>query len=187
MKRSTATIMLLLISITLSSCGQRGVSTDGFIEYNSNEFITENSTLADRIPVFTVNYPPDWGHHWVGDSGVIALLIASGDLQAAWREQDYTGARMLIIPAPYSGQELTEFFYSTLDARTKLDGKKTEINGQQAAIAEYTRRENSYIEVVIVKGDRALLVVADFPIERESEFRSIVEATINTIEMEAKK
>ena len=78
---------------------------------------------------------------------------------------------------------MTEFFYSTLDARRPLDGRETTINGQDAAWAEYSRDENSVIEVVIVKESWAILIVADYPAEKEGEFRPLVEATIQTIKI----
>ena len=83
MNGKLATIILLIMSIALSGCAQKGKNTAGFTEYNSTEFLNANEELSDRIPVFTVKHPPGWAHHWVGDSGVIALLIASGDLEAA--------------------------------------------------------------------------------------------------------
>ena len=184
MNRKLATFMLVLMSIALFGCAQKGESTAGFIEYDSTEFLNANEELSERIPVFTAKYPPNWAHHWVGDSGVIALLIASDDLEAAWKDRDYTSARMLIIPVPYSGQELTEFFYSTLDAHIPHEGTKMEINGQDAAWTEYARNEHFYIEAVIAKKDWAILVFADYPAEKEGEFRALIEATIHTIKVD---
>jgi hypothetical protein len=178
------TIIILLMSVTLSSCAQKESIADSFVEYDSTEFITENSNLSDRIPVFSVKYPPDWEYAWVGDSGVIALLISSGDAEAAWLGQDHSGATMMIIPIPYSGEELTDLFYSTLDAGKALEPSTTTIiNGQDAARAEYTRKENLFIEVVIARENWALPIVSYFPTEKETEFRPLIEAIITTIEI----
>jgi len=177
-------IISLLMSILLSSCGQGKSIADSFKEYDSTEFINENNDLSDRIPVFSVKYHPDWEYGWVGDSGVIALLISSGDVNSAFFGQDDSGAFMMIIPAPYSGEKLTDMFYSTLDAHRVLEpSKTTSINGQDAALAEYTRNGDLVIEAVIVREKWVLLVVAQFPTEKEVEFRSIIESMINTLEI----
>jgi PBP1b-binding outer membrane lipoprotein LpoB len=47
------------------------VSADSFIEYDSTAYISENG-LSNRIPVFSVKYPPEWKYGWFGDSGIIA-------------------------------------------------------------------------------------------------------------------
>jgi hypothetical protein len=184
MNTKITTIIILLMSVTFSSCGQRESIADSFIEYDSTELITENNDLSDRIPVFSVKYPPGWGYAWVGDSGVIALLISSGDLEAAWLGQDYSGATMMIIPVPYSGEKLTELFYSTLDAGRAMEPSTTTIvNGQGAALAEYTRKGNLFIEAVIVRAKWALLIVSHFPTEKETEFRPLLEVMISTLEI----
>ena len=184
MDTKITTIIILLVSIILSSCGQSESIADTFIEYDSTEFVTENDDLSDRIPVFSVRYPPDWEYAWVGDSGVIALLISSGDIEAAWKMQDYTGATMMIIPIQYSGEKLTDLFYSTLDTGRALEpSRTTSINGQDAAWAEFTRNENLFIEVVVVRAEWGLTVFAYFPTEKETEFRPLLEAIISTIEI----
>ena len=181
-------IILLLISFILSSCGQRGSIADNFLEYDSTEFITENTEsdfLSDRIPVFSVKYPPEWEYTWAVDSGVIGLIISSGDIEAAWKMQDYPGARIMIIPIQYSGEKLTDLFYTILNGwhRTLEPSTTTTINGQDAAWAEYTDKGNLYIEAVIIQAKWALLIVADFPTEKETEFRPLMEAIISTIEI----
>ena len=183
--RYKITIIILLISIILSSCGQRKSIADNFIEYDSTEYITKNNNLSDRIPVFSVKHPPEWEHGWVGDSGVIAFLISSEDLEAAFLGRDDSGTVFMIIPIPYSGEELTDLFYTILNGshRTLEPSTTTTINGQDAAWAEYTDKNNLYIEVVIARAEWALLVVAYYPAEKEIEFRSLIEATISTIEI----
>jgi hypothetical protein len=177
-------IIILLMSFILSSCGLRESIADSFIAYDSTEFIAENNDLSDRIPVFSVKYPPDWEYGWVADSGVIALLISSGDVKTAFSRQDYSGAFMMIIPAPYSGEKLSDMFYATLDAGKVLEpSKMTSINGQSAAIAEYIRNGNLVIEAVVVRAKWALLIVSQFPTEKETEFRPLIDAMISTLEI----
>jgi Tol biopolymer transport system component len=179
-------ITLLPLSAILSGCEQKETITDSFVEYDSIEFLAEHRDLSERIPLFSVKYPPEWSYGWVGDSGIIALLLASGDLNAAWTMQDYSGASLMIIPIPYSGQKLTDMFYTTLDSGNILgSATTTTINGQDAARAEYTRKENSVTEAVIVQENWGLLIVAQFPIEKEEEFRPFVDAIINTIAISA--
>jgi len=69
--------IVLLVCLMLSSCGQGESLVESFAEYNSTEVIIEHPDVSNRIPVFSVKYPPDWKYGWVGDSGVIALLISS--------------------------------------------------------------------------------------------------------------
>ncbi|MFA9402759.1 MAG: hypothetical protein ACERKY_06790 [Anaerolineales bacterium] len=177
-------IIILLMSFILSSCEQRESIADSFLEYDSTEFISENNDLSDRIPVFSVKYPPEWEYGWVGDSGVIALMISSGDVEAAFFGQDDSGAFMMIIPIPYSGEKLTDMFYTTLNAGGVLEpSKTTRINGQNAAKAEYTRKEDAFIEVVIARGEWALLIVAQLPTEKATEFRPLIEAMISTLDI----
>ena len=163
---------------TLTTDTQGASITDGFLQYDST------NDVSDRIPVFSVKYPPGWEYAWVGDSGVIALLISSGDIEAAWLGQDESGALMMIIPAQYSGEKLTDLFYTTLDTGIVLEPTKTtSINSQDAAIAEYTRKGNLVTEAVIVRSKWALLIVAHFPIEKETEFRPLIDAMISTLEI----
>lgn len=177
-------IIILLVGFILSSCEQRESITNSFIEYDSTEVIIENSYLSDRIPAFSVKYPPDWEHAWFGDSGVIGLLISSGDIEAAWKTPDYPEAKMMIIPIQYSGEKLADIFYSTLDTGRALEpSKTTSINGQEAAWAEYTRIEKLFIEVVVARENWALLIVSDIPTEKGTEFRPLIEAIISTIEI----
>lgn len=184
MSIKTTTILILIMSVTLSSCRQVESIEDDFIEYDSTEFITGNIDVSDRIPVFSVKYPPDWEHAWVVDSGVIALLVSSGDIEAAWRMQDYPGAFMMIIPIPYDGEKLTDLFYSTLNAGKALEPSTTTfVNGQDAALTEYTRGEGMFIEGVIARARWALLIVANFPTEKEATFRPFIEAMIRTLEI----
>jgi len=183
--RTKFSIIILFISVILSSCGQRESIADNFIEYNSTEYITKNNNLSDRIPVFSVKHPPEWEHGWVGDSGVIAFLISSGDLEAAFFGRDDSGASFMIIPMPYSGEELTNLFYTILNGwhRTLEPSTTTTINGQDAAWAEYTDKDDLYIEAVISRAKWALLIVAHFPTEKETDFRPLIEAAIRTIEI----
>jgi hypothetical protein len=175
-------ITLLALSAILSGCGQKESITDSFVEYDSTEFLAEHQDLSERIPLFSVKNPPKWENSWVGDSGVIALLFSSGDLNAAWTMQDYSGASLMIIPIPYSGQKLTDLFYTTLDSGNVLvPATTTNINGQDAARAEYTRKGNSVVEAVIVRENWDLLIVAQFPTEKETEFRPLIDAIISTI------
>jgi hypothetical protein len=172
-------IILVLCSI-LTSCTQTPSPTEGFVQYDSTEYVAEND-LSDRIPAFSFKHPLDWEHAWVGDSGIIGLLIASGDLEAAWKMRDYTGATMMIIPFAYAGQELTDLFYTT---RIPVESyETTSINGQDAAWGETTINENLYIEVVIVNENWGLTSFAFFPPEKETEFRPVLEAIISTIEI----
>jgi hypothetical protein len=177
-------ILILLMSFVLSSCGQSGSISDNFLEYDSTEFINSNNALlSDLIPVFSVKYPPDWKYSWVGDSGVVGLLIASGDIEAAWLGRDYAGAKLMIIPAPYAGEKLTDMFYTIINgAHTSLEpSTTTSINGQDAAWTEYTDNGNSFIEVVIARTRSAVLIVADYPARKETKFRPLLEAIISTI------
>jgi hypothetical protein len=186
MNSRVAIFIILLGCFMLSSCCGQGESlAEGFAEYNSTEVITEYPDASDRIPIFSVKYPPDWKYGWVGDSGVIALLISSGDVNSAFYGQDDSGAFMMIIPAPYSGEKLTDMFYTTLDAHIPLEpSQATSINGQDAALAEYTRNEDSFIEAVVVRGNWALLIVAQFPTEKATEFRPLIDAMISTLEIQ---
>jgi len=91
---------------------------------------------------------------------------------------------MMIIPAPYSGEKLTDMFYSTLDSHRALEpSQTTSINGQDAALAEYKRNEDLVIEAVVVRENWALLIVAQFPIEKATEFRPLIDAMISTLEI----
>jgi hypothetical protein len=177
-------IIILLMSFILSSCGLRESIADSFIAYDSTEFIAENNDLSDRIPVFSVKYPPEWEYGWVGDSGVIGLMISSGDISAAFKGQDESGANIMIIPIAYSGEKLTDLFFSILNGwhSTLEPSTLTTINGQDAAWAEYID-EDIYIEVVIARAEWALLIVSNFPTEKEMEFRPLAEAMIGTIEI----
>jgi hypothetical protein len=179
-------IIILLISFIISSCGRTGAISDNFLVYDSTEFINSNNALlSDLIPVFSVKYPPEWKYSWVGDSGVVGLLISSGDIETAWLERDYAGAKLMIIPAPYAGEKLTDMFYTIINgSHTALEpSTTTSINGQQAAWAEYTDNGNSFVEVVIARTKWALLIVADYPTGKETEFRPLLEAIISTIEI----
>jgi len=183
---SRVTIFIILLGCCIvSSCGQGESLVESFAEYSSTEVITEQPDLSNRIPAFSVKYPPDWKYGWVGDSGVIALLISSGDVNSAFYGQDDSGAFMMIIPAPYSGEKLTDMFYSTLDAHRVLEpSQTTSINGQDAALAEYTRNEDLVIEAVVVRDNWALLIITKFPTEKATEFRSLIDAMISTIEIQ---
>ena len=184
MSTKITTIIILLMSFILSSCEQRESIADSFLEYDSTEFISENNDLSDRIPVFSVKYPPEWEYGWVGDSGVIALMISSGDVEAAFFGQDDSDAFMMIIPIPYSGEKLTDVFFTTLNAGRVLESTKTtRINGQSAAIGEYTNNGDLVIEAVIVRAKWALLIVAQFPTDKETEFRPHIEAMISTLDI----
>jgi hypothetical protein len=187
MKTKIAIIIILLISFIISSCGQRGSIADNFLEYDSTELLTEHPErdfLSDRIPVFSGKYPPEWENALFGAEGLIILLFSSGDIEAAWLGRDYSGAYMMIIPIPYSDEKLTDLFFTTLNTGRVLESTKTtRINGQSAAIAEYTRDGDLVIEAVIVRAKWALLITAVFPTEKETEFRPLIEAMINTLEI----
>jgi len=155
---------------------------DGFAEYSSTEVLTEHPDFSSRVPVFVIGYPPDWQYGWVGDSGVIALMISSGDVRSAFSGRDPSGAYMMVIPMTYAGQKPAELFYSTLNTRSPLEpSQNTSINGQEAAIAEYTRDQDTFIEAVIVRGNWALLIVAKLPTEKTAEFRPLIETMIYTV------
>jgi len=186
MKTKIAMSIVLLISFMLSSCRQRGSIADNFLEYDSTELINEKNDLSDRIPIFSVKYPPEWEYGWFGDSGVIGLMISSVDPKDAFLGRDESGAAFMIIPIPYSGEELTDLFYTILNGwhrHSGLESHTTTINGQDAAWAEYTDEDSLYIETVIVRAEWALAIVAHFPAEKETEFRPLIEATIGTIEI----
>ena len=182
-------VVILLINFILTSCGKQKSLADSFNEYDSTEFISEkaeNDYLSNRIPVFSIKYPPEWEYGWFGDSGVIGLMISSVDPKDAFAGRDESGAAMMIIPIPYSGEELTGLFYTILNGWHRYSGLEsytTTINSQDAAWAEYTDDDNLYTEVVIVRDEWALLIVAHFPAEKETEFRPLIEAIIYTIEI----
>ena len=173
-------LFVLVASFILLGCGQKQSITDNFTQYDSTDFIKEND-LSDRIPVFSVKYPPEWEYGWFSDSGVIALLISSGDVNAAWSLQDTSGATMMIAPFPYSGEKLTDLFFFASDKG--LEPSTTTINGQEAARIEYTDDGQLRIEVVIVREKWALSVVTFFPAEKDAEFRSLIDGIIGTIEI----
>jgi len=178
---------ILLVGLMFSGCGNEQSLADNFKEYDSTEFITENAGnefLTDRIPVFSVKYPPEWEYGWVGHSGVIALMISSGDVNSAFFGRDEAGAYLMIIPIPYSGERLTDIFYTTLDSGRPLESSElTKINGQDAAMADYARDEDLIIEAVIARENWALLIVAKTPAGKEMEFRPLLEAAIYTMEI----
>ena len=179
------TIMILLVCFLFSSCGQGESIAEGFVTYDSTEFIIEYEELTDRTPVFSVKYPPTWEKSWVADSGIIGLMFSSGDVEDAWKGRAPSDARLMIIPIPYAGQEVTSLFFSTLEAGKKLEPIPiSAINGQHTAWAEYARNGESNIEAVIVRDNWALLVVAHFPTNNEAEFRPVLEALIQTLEIE---
>jgi len=109
-------ISILLVSFMGSGCGNGESVADSFKEYDSIEFVTEGKDISDRIPVFSVKYPPDWEYGWVGDSGVMALIISSVDVNSAFFGREESGAYLMIIPFPYSSETLTDIFYTTLDS-----------------------------------------------------------------------
>ena len=159
---------------------------DNFLEYDSKELINEKKDLSDRIPIFSVKYPPEWEYGWFGDDGLIALLISSVNPSDAFFGRDESGAIIMIVPVPYSGEELTDLFFTILNGWHRYSGLEsytTTINGQDAAWAEYTDEDSLYIEVVIVQAEWALPIVAHFPVEKETEFRPLIETTISTIEI----
>ena len=165
---------------------QSGSIADNFLEYDSTELINEEKDLSDRIPIFSVKYPPEWEYGWFGDSGVIGLMISSVDPKDAFAGRDESGAVMMIVPVLYSGEELTDLFFTILNGWHRYSGLEsytTTINGQDAAWAEYTDEDSLYIEVVIVQAEWALPIVAHFPVEKETEFRPLIETTISTIEI----
>lgn len=187
------TIFLVLVtSITLTGCGQKQSITDNFVEYDSTDFIEEND-LSDRIPVFSVKYPPEWEVGWFADSGAIALLISSGDVDAAWSMQDTSGAFMMIMPSRYDSEEyngkklsdleLTDLLYGTGWGNILKEPSTITINGQDAARVEYNYNERVTIEVVIVREEWVLNVMGFLPPENETEFRSLLEGMIGTIEI----
>lgn len=185
MNTKTSTIIILLICVVMSSCTQAESVADSFIEYDSSEFIAENQDLPRPIPVFSLKYPPDWDHGWVGDSGIISLMVSSGDYKDAFFGRDTSSAIMMVIPIEYSGEKLADLFFTKLNAgRTIEQSRSAFINGQEAAIAEYTDEENLVIEAVIVRGEWALLIFVQFPNEEEEEFRPFMEAMIDTIEIQ---
>ena len=73
-------------------------------------------------------------------------------------------------------EELTDFFSS--DESTLVT-----INGQDAARIEYTDDERMNIRIIIVRGKIALGVDSEYPIEKDTEFRPLVDGIINSIEI----
>ena len=73
-------------------------------------------------------------------------------------------------------EEITDFFSSE-------ESTLVTINGQDAARIEYTDDERTNIQIIIVRGKIALVVVSEYPNEKDTEFRPLVEAIINTIEI----
>lgn len=185
----TTLVNLLLICMLLSACGQEASLADKFTEYNSTPYLDEHPTLSTRIPVFTVKYPPDWNHGWVADSGIIALFFASGDLETAFRGRDDEGAFVMVvpwnIPAEYTGKKPGEMFYTTLELHVPLEpSETTPINGQDAALVEYSHDNETTIEAVVVRGDWALLVVARFPSDKDADLRPSIDAMISTLQIQ---
>ncbi len=174
----------IALTPTLPSPTLSTIKTENFVEYDSTDFIAEND-LADRVPVFSVKYPPEWQYDWFADSGAIALLISSGDVNDAWSLQDTSGATMMIIPAPYEGKNLTDMFLIEADRRDEAveEPITLTINGQAAARVEYINNGRLQIDVVIVRENFALHAAASIPPEKEAEFRALLEAVISSIEI----
>jgi hypothetical protein len=160
------------------------VDPENFIAYDSTDFIKEND-LADRIPVFSVKYPPEWEYKWFSDSGAIVLLISSVDVNDVWSLQDTSGATMMVIPEPYDGKSLTDMFIIESDRRDRTveEPITLTINGQDAARVVYMNNGQFLIDVVIVREEFALHAVAFFLPEKEAEFRPLLETMINTIQI----
>ena len=183
-------LSVLVTSYILLGCGQKPSITEGFVEYDSQHIREsddlpryssniEDKNLAKYIPRFTFKHPPDWEYGWFADMGVYYFVIVSGDLDAAQSTLD-SGAQMIIIPSEYSGEELKDLFFFAPD---ESKSSPTTINGQEAAKVEFTENKQLKIELVVVRENWALVVLATFPSEKEMEYRPLIEEIINTIEI----
>ena len=158
------------------------IPLNNFKVYDSTDFIKEND-LADRIPVFSVKYPPEWTYGWFGDSGVIVFLISAGDVNDAWMLKDTSGFTMMIIPNSYNGEELADLSgYDSADSIVQEPSAIT-INNQDALRVEYINNGSLQIVVVVVRGKWALTIFGQIRSDKEAEFRSVFEDMISTVEI----
>lgn len=161
-------------------------SVESFIEYDSTEYINENG-LSDRIPVFSVKYPPEWKYRWYGDGdqGGIALVISSVELYDAFTLQYTSGNSIYIIPMPYNGEKPTDLFFG-YERSDKIieEPMAITINGQDATRVKFVNNEQIQTEILIVEGKWALNAMYTFPTDKEAEFlrfQLLVETIISTI------
>ena len=148
--------------------------------------VEDDNLLHPFVPFTTFGDPKtlncdrdSQGDVWFADMGVYYFVIVSGDLDAAQSTLD-SGAQMIIIPSEYSGEELKDLFFFAPD---ESKSSPTTINGQEAAKVEFTENKQLKIELVVVRENWALVVLATFPSEKEMEYRPLIEEIINTIEI----
>ncbi len=170
------------------------IPISSFTEYDSTRpDSTEciNSEFSEGwtndFPGFSLKYPSDWECGWIGDSGIVAFMISSADIMDTFNLKNRSGYSMMIGASSYSGEKLTDFFsgyWNRGDTITTIQEPSTlTINGQDAALVEYIDNGELRIEVVIVHGNWKLGIIASFPSHKKTEFRSIFEDIISTIEI----
>lgn len=108
-------------------------------------------------------------HGWLADMGVYYFVIVSGNLDATQATLD-SGAQMIIIPSEYSSEKLKGLFFFAPDGSKS---SPTTINGQEAAKMELTENEQLKIELLVVRKNWALVVLATFPSENEMGYRPL--------------
>ena len=189
-KKVNVILSVLVTSCILLGCGQQPSITGNFVEYDSQHIREsddlpryssniEDKTLANYIPRFTFKHPPDWEYGWFADMGIYYFVIVSGDLDAAQSSLD-SGVQMIIIPYEYSGEDLTDLLFFAPDG---LEPSSTTINGQEAVRVEFAEDQQLKIELMIVREKWGLDVLAEFPSEKEKEYRPLLEEIIKTIEI----
>jgi hypothetical protein len=182
-KISSLSFALILISLILSGCANKQSATDNFTAFDPTNCVYYDSINYDEYfsahaSSYSFKHPPEWDCGWFADSGIRGLLLSSCDPDAAFQLKCTSGIVMDFFLGVNSDddEEITDFFSSE-------EATLVTINGQDAARIEYTRGERMNIQIIIVREKIALGVLSKYPIEKDTEFRPLVEAIINTIEI----
>ena len=180
-KISSLSFALILISLILSGCANKQSATDNFIAFDPTncvdyDSINYNEYFSAHASTYSFKHPPEWDCGWFAFPGMVGLLLSSGDATAAFQFQDTSGVVMTFFLDENSDAELTDIFSSE-------EATLVTINGQDAARIEYTDDERMSIWIIFFRGKITLSVVSHYPIEKDTEFRPLVESIINTIEI----
>jgi len=192
MKTKIRFITLFILSFLLvmtTSCAKDDITKD-YLEYNSVDDEVGADIFESSKTAFSLKYPQEWETSWASDSGVVAYLMASEDLETVWSAQDHDSATIMIV----GGVGFTDSLSAGVpieslpndwveDYELIQEPKAMKINGHDAVQAIHYFGDEIRIVTIIVEENADLLILASTPKEKDVEFRPILEAIISTIKL----
>ena len=150
-----------------------------FTEYSSDDFFDSYEILS---PNFSVQYPDNWDKSWLQDSGILALLVTSDELNEMWGTPQSSGIVVMIISTiePVSLMGFAEEFVRGTMADDPI---VTTADGQTQTKATYENEE--YLQIIAqmemenIPG--SVFAVGRILIDKAEEYQTHLEEIIDSI------